>query len=144
MSSATRLIELSAAARKRFLNRSTVLQSVLDRLRLLRSALVAFTLTAAVAQVGYALPVALQPCSVPGVKRSARCGAIEVPENPDRPGSRKLEIHFAVIPASNGHALPDPIVPLLGGPGEAATEAGQFLDRLAPMLADRDLLRSEE
>ncbi|HZU41408.1 MAG TPA: hypothetical protein VE994_01950, partial [Terriglobales bacterium] len=45
-----------------------------------------------------------------------------------------------MIPASNGHALPDPIVPLLGGPGEAATEAGQFLDRLAPMLADRDLL----
>src|SRR5579884_476655 len=140
MSSATPLIELSVSARKRPLNGPTALQSVIRRLRFLRSALVAFTLTAAVAQVGYALPVALQPCSVPGVKRSARCGTIEVPENPDRPGSRKLKIHFAVIPARNGHALPDPIVPLLGGPGEAATEAGQFLDRLTPMLDDRDLL----
>jgi pimeloyl-ACP methyl ester carboxylesterase len=46
-----------------------------------------------------------------------------------------------VIPAANGHALPDPIVPLLGGPGESAIEAGQyFLERLAPMLNDRDLL----
>src|SRR5579862_1403407 len=140
MSSATPLIELSVSARKRPLNGPTALQSVIRRLRFLRSALVAFTLTAAVAQVGYALPISLQSCSVPGVQRSARCGAIEVPENPNRPGSRKLEIHFAVIPATKGHALPDPIVPLLGGPGEAATEAGQFLDRLAPMLDHRDLL----
>jgi pimeloyl-ACP methyl ester carboxylesterase len=78
---------------------------------------------------------------VPGVKRIVRCGAIEVLENPDRLGSSKLEIHFAVIPAANGHALPDPIVPLLGGPGEAAIETGQiFVERLGPMLDDRDLL----
>lgn len=83
----------------------------------------------------------LQPCSVPEVKRSARCGAIEVPENPDRPAFRKIEIHFAVIPAANGHPRPDPVVPLLGGPGEAATDAGgMFVERLAPMLNDRDLL----
>src|SRR5579872_612028 len=140
MTSATRLIGFSAAARKRPLNRSADLQSVIGRLRFLCSVLVACTLTAAATQVGYAVPVALQPCSVPGVKGSARCGAIEVPENPDRPGSRKLQIHFAVIPARNGHPLADPIVPLLGGPGEAATEAGHFLDRLAPMLDHRDLL----
>src|SRR5262249_38009129 len=113
---------------------------VMNRLRLRRSALFAFVVMVAAAQVGYALPVALQSCSLPGVKRSGRCGAIQVLENPDRAGSRKLEIHFAVIPATNGHSRPDPIVPLLGGPGEAATEAGQFLERLAPMLDDRDLL----
>jgi pimeloyl-ACP methyl ester carboxylesterase len=97
------------------------------------------------AQVGQVLPVALQPCSVPGVERSAQCGAIEVLENPERPGARKLEIHFAVIPATNGHARPDPIVPLMGGPGEAAIEAGQMLvERLAPMLGDRDLLLVDE
>lgn len=66
-------------------------------------------------------------------------------ENPERPGSRKLEIHFVVIPAASGHALPDPIVPLLGGPGESAIEAGQFfVERLAPMLNDRDLLLVDE
>ena len=106
------------------------------------SILLPLVLTAVAAgQIGYALPVALQLCSVPGIERSARCGAIEVLENPDRPGSRKLEIHFVVIPAVNGHARPDPIVPLLGGPGEAAIETGEiFVDRLAPMLNDRDLL----
>ena len=95
----------------------------------------------AAAQTGRAAPVALQPCSVTGVERSARCGAIEVPENPDRPASRKLEVHFVVIPAANGHPRPDPIIPLLGGPGEAATDAATvFVERLAPMLNDRDLL----
>jgi pimeloyl-ACP methyl ester carboxylesterase len=46
-----------------------------------------------------------------------------------------------VIPAANGHPRPDPIVPLLGGPGEAASDAAKiFVERLAPMLNDRDLL----
>jgi pimeloyl-ACP methyl ester carboxylesterase len=114
----------------------------MHRLRPLLSILAPFVLIAVAAgQTRYAPPVALQSCAVPGVERSARCGAIEVLENPDRPGSRKLEIHFAVIPAVKGHARPDPIVPLLGGPGEAAIETGwMFVERLAPMLNDRDLL----
>ena len=122
------------------------LPPVMNHLRFLRSALPAFVLTVVVVgQIKHAVPVALQSCSLPGVKRSARCGAIEVLENPDQPGSRKLEIHFAVIPAANGHARPDPIVPLLGGPGESAIEVAQWaVDRLAPMLNDRDLLLVDE
>jgi pimeloyl-ACP methyl ester carboxylesterase len=109
-----------------------------DRLRLFPAILFLFL---SVAHTGYAAPVALQPCSIHGIKRSARCGAIEVPENPDQRGSRKLEIHFMVIPAASGHPRPDPIVPLLGGPGEAAIDAAEmYVDRLAPMLNDRDLL----
>ena len=96
-------------------------------------------------QVVYAQSSSLQSCSVPGVERSARCGAVEVLENPDRPGSRKLEIHFAVIPAAKGHAYSDPIVPLLGGPGESAIDAAKWaVDRLEPMLNDRDLLLVDE
>ena len=142
MSSGRRLGESSVASRKRPLNGSMGLPPVMGRLRFLVSVFSPFLLTAvAAAQIGHAMPVALQSCSVPGVGRSARCGAIEVLENPDRPGSRNLEIHFVVIPAVKGHARPDPIVPLLGGPGEAAIETGQmFLERLAPMLNDRDLL----
>jgi pimeloyl-ACP methyl ester carboxylesterase len=142
VSFARRVDEPSVASLKLPLYGSTplpALRALINRLRFLRSTLFVFVLTACTMQVGYALPVA-QSCSVPGVQRSARCGTIEVLENPDRPGSRKLEVHFAVIPAAKGHARPDPIVPLLGGPGEAATEAGQFLERLAPMLDDRDLL----
>jgi hypothetical protein len=116
--------------------------SIMDRLRFLRSALFAFVLTPpAAGQTGHVLPLAPQSCSVPGVMRSARCGAIEVLENPDRPGSRKLEIHFAVISAAKGHPRPDPIVPLLGGPGESAIDAAEWsVRRLEPMLNDRDLL----
>ena len=118
----------------------------MDRLLFPRLTLSAFVLMAVASiQIAHAAPIAIESCSVPGVKRSARCGAIEVFENPDQPGSRKLEIHFAVIPAANGHARPDPIVPLLGGPGESAIEAAEWsMRRLAPMLDDRDLLLVDE
>ena len=118
------------------------LPPVVGRLRFLLLIVVRFVFTAVAAgQMGYAHSVALQSCSVPGVRRSARCGAIEVLENPDRPGGRKLAIHFAVIPAANGHPRSDPIVPLLGGPGESAIEAAEWaVHRLEPMLNDRDLL----
>ncbi len=114
----------------------------MHRLQFLRLMLLAFVLTTVAAgQIGHAPGVALQSCSVPGVKGSAQCGAIEVLENPALPGSRKIEIHFAVIPAAKGHARPDPIVPLLGGPGESAIDAAEWsVHRLEPMLNDRDLL----
>jgi hypothetical protein len=102
------------------------LPPVIKHLRFLRLAFYAYLLMADdPAQIGHAVSVAPQSCSLPGIDRSARCGDIEVLENPDRPGSRKLEIHFVVIPAANGHARPDPIVPLTGGPGEAAIEEGR-------------------
>ena len=110
-------------------------------MRSLPSVLFLFALTAAATHVGYALPVAVQTCSVPGIPKSARCGTIEALENPDQPESRKLKIHFVVIPAANGHPRPDPIVPLLGGPGESAIDAAEWsVHRLEPMLKDRDLL----
>src|SRR6516164_8661903 len=102
VSFARRVDEPSVASLKLPLYGSTPLpelRALINRLRFLRSTLFVFVLTACTMQVGYALPVA-QSCSVPGVQRSARCGTIEVLENPDRPGSRKLEVHFAVIPAA--------------------------------------------
>ncbi len=115
---------------------------LVDHLRFPCSVLFALLLTTfATGQIEHALPSALQSCSVPGVKRSTRCGRTKVLENPVLPGSRKLEIHFAVIPAAKGHARPDPIVPLLGGPGESAIDAAEWsVHRLEPMLNDRDLL----
>jgi pimeloyl-ACP methyl ester carboxylesterase len=62
-------------------------------------------------------------------------------ENPERPDSRRLVTHFAVIPASSGKALPDPIVLLMGGPGEKAIEsASLYVGKLASLLSDRDFL----
>jgi pimeloyl-ACP methyl ester carboxylesterase len=83
----------------------------------------------------------LSPCTLPGLTEIARCGALELPENPDRPTGRHLSIHVAIIPATNGPSLPDPIVPLMGGPGEDAIGAASvYAAQFAPLRANRDLL----
>lgn len=86
-------------------------------------------------------PLALSSCNLPGVTEPARCGVLEMPENPDRPDGRRLPINVAVVPALVGPALPDPIVVLMGGPGEdAISAAAEFATRFAPLRGDRDLL----
>jgi len=85
--------------------------------------------------------VTMSPCQLPGVSQAARCGGLTVLENPERPDSRRLAIRFAVIPASSGKALPDPIVLLMGGPGEKAIEsASLYVEKLGSLLSDRDFL----
>jgi len=86
-------------------------------------------------------PLELGACALPEIAAPARCGILDVPEDPDRPDGRKLSIHVAVLPAISSKALPDPITVLMGGPGEdaigaAADYAGQF----AALREDRDLL----
>jgi pimeloyl-ACP methyl ester carboxylesterase len=75
------------------------------------------------------------------VAQVARCGVFNVPENPSLPTGRQLSIHVAVIPATSGQALPDPIVPLMGGPGEDAISAAAiYAEQFASLRANRDLL----
>ncbi|MGH9323624.1 MAG: alpha/beta fold hydrolase [Vicinamibacteria bacterium] len=84
--------------------------------------------------------LALAPCSLPGLARPARCGALEVAEDPSKP-TRRISIALAVVPAAVAPALPDPIAVLMGGPGEEAIAAAAiFADQFAPLLRDRDLL----
>lgn len=140
--SAGQVLKNSAPATKLPLNGWVEFSPVAGRLRF-PLAILSLILLAAVAdaQTRHRGQDALPSCSVPGVERIARCGVIEVLENPDRPESRSLEIHFVVIPAVNGHPRPDPIVPLLGGPGESAIDAAEtFARQFASMLNDRDLL----
>jgi pimeloyl-ACP methyl ester carboxylesterase len=86
----------------------------------------------------------LSSCTLPDVARMARCGVIEVPENWDSPG-RRLPIHFVIIPASTSPALPDPIVVLMGGPGEdAISAAGVFANQFAALLDRRDLVMIDQ
>ncbi|WP_187775672.1 alpha/beta hydrolase [Luteimonas suaedae] len=85
--------------------------------------------------------IVLSPCTLPDVAQAARCGVLVVPENPDRPDGRQLSIGVAVVPASGGQALSDPIVPLMGGPGEdAISAAALYADQFASLHRDRDLL----
>jgi pimeloyl-ACP methyl ester carboxylesterase len=81
------------------------------------------------------------PCELPGVARAARCGVLDVLENPNQPGGRRLPVHVAVVSAANGKALSDPIVVLMGGPGEDAISAAAIYTAwFEPLLRDRDLL----
>lgn len=85
--------------------------------------------------------IELSSCNIPDVERAARCGALDVPEDPHKPDGRHLKINIVIIPASSGYALPDPIVPLMGGPGEDAISAAAiFVKQFAALLKDRDLL----
>lgn len=83
----------------------------------------------------------LTACTLPNIGETARCGVLEVPEDPDRPAGRQLPIHVAVLPATSGSALPDPIAVLMGGPGEDAIgAAADYADQFAALRQDRDLL----
>jgi pimeloyl-ACP methyl ester carboxylesterase len=83
----------------------------------------------------------LKPCQLPELSRPAKCGVFELPENPSRPHDRQLAINVAVVPAASGKALADPIVTLLGGPGEdAISAAAYYAAQFGPLLHERDLL----
>ncbi len=83
----------------------------------------------------------LTDCRLPDLDEAVRCGAIQVPENPDNPDGRKITIAFAVLPATRGAALPDPIVPLYGGPGEQVIgEAGYIAGQFAALRGQRDIV----
>jgi len=85
--------------------------------------------------------IVLASCRFADLTRAARCGALSVPENPDKPGGRRLSISVAVIPAAKAPAHADPIVLLQGGPGEdSISSVGFYAERFAPLLEDRDLL----
>ena len=90
-------------------------------------------------------PAAASPtlvdCTLPGYSGSARCGELQVPENPDRPQGRQIAIGIAVLPATGGAALLDPIVPLFGGPGEEViAHAGHLAGQYAALREKRDIL----
>lgn len=53
---------------------------------------------------------------------SARCGSLEVAENPADPDGRKISLNIAVAPATGKSAEPDPVFFFAGGPGQAASE----------------------
>jgi pimeloyl-ACP methyl ester carboxylesterase len=72
---------------------------------------------------------------------AAECGTLSVAENPRAPDARRIELHFARVPAISRRKLPDPLIVLAGGPGAAATAfyasvAGAF----ARIHRDRDII----
>ncbi len=53
---------------------------------------------------------------------SAKCGRLEVPENPDQADAEQIELAFAVLPARASRPQADAIAFLAGGPGQSARD----------------------
>jgi pimeloyl-ACP methyl ester carboxylesterase len=62
--------------------------------------------------------------SLPGttLTAEARCGSLEVAENPDDPAGRRISLKVAMAPATGKTSEPDPVFIFAGGPGQAASE----------------------
>jgi len=52
----------------------------------------------------------------------AECGTLSVPENPDQPNGRRIELFVARAPAISLKKSPDPLFLIAGGPGTSAAE----------------------
>ena len=84
--------------------------------------------------------IALVDCRLPKLPIAAECGSLEVPENRDKPGSRKISLFVAVLPANTLHPRADPLFILAGGPGQAASFLGPFAAALTGVRKDRDIV----
>ena len=83
----------------------------------------------------------LQPCRLAGIEREILCGSVTVPEDPDTPAGRAIDVHFAVVPAVARNAQPDPVFVLAGGPGQAASRViGQTMPVFTELNARRDIV----
>ncbi len=72
---------------------------------------------------------------------NARCGSLTVPENPDAPEGRHLDLNVAVVPAISRNPQPDPLFILVGGPGQAAVELYPALAQsFRRVREDRDIV----
>jgi pimeloyl-ACP methyl ester carboxylesterase len=71
-----------------------------------------------------------------------RCGSVTVPLDRQNPSAGAIAIGYAVVPHTDtSRPAAGTIVPNPGGPGEATiAEAGRYLQPLAPLRRDRDLL----
>lgn len=75
------------------------------------------------------------------VSYEARCGVLEVPENPDAPAGAKIRLRVAMVRSVNRRGATDPLFVLAGGPGQSATD---FYASAAPAFGrvqrERDLV----
>jgi pimeloyl-ACP methyl ester carboxylesterase len=53
---------------------------------------------------------------------AARCGVLQVAENPAAPSGRSIGLHVAVVPALNRRSRAAPLFLLAGGPGQSASD----------------------
>lgn len=83
--------------------------------------------------------IALEPCSVSRIARSALCGTYDVYEDRDAGRGRKIPLNIVVLPAEQPAPAAAPVFHLAGGPGGAATGSARRLAR-SWMRETRDIV----
>lgn len=101
------------------------------------------------AQTPAAPKLELEPCRISDMRGlvsvAARCGKFAVPEDPDDPTGKRIELAVAVVPAIATRAKPDPLFLLAGGPGQGAIEGFvPHLDAFAGIHRERDLVMVDQ
>jgi pimeloyl-ACP methyl ester carboxylesterase len=89
------------------------------------------------AQTAQQARLSLRPCTLPGVDGDVRCGTYHVPEDRRARTGRMIPLFVAVLPAREAPAAPDPLFVLSGGPGQAASNLADFVDRTLPDVRRR-------
>src|SRR5690606_32980546 len=90
--------------------------------------------------------IGFEPCTLDGgggrAVVEARCGTLEVAEDPAAPGGRRIDLNIAWLPATSaGGATGDPVFFLAGGPGQAATTLAWHVNAaLGQVRRQRDLI----
>jgi pimeloyl-ACP methyl ester carboxylesterase len=85
--------------------------------------------------------LAFTPCRLDGLGVEAHCSEYPVFENRLTRQGRTLKLRVAVIPALATSPRPDPLFILVGGPGQAATQAGaQLAEALRDVRRNRDVV----
>ena len=89
--------------------------------------------------------IVLAPCRLEHPARmlalSAECTRITVPENPDDPKGRTIDLFVARVPAISLNKKPDPLFLIAGGPGTSAVDL--YTSSAAPfdrVRRDRDII----
>ncbi|UJF22311.1 alpha/beta hydrolase [Shewanella sp. OMA3-2] len=86
-------------------------------------------------------PAKTSACYLDGMSEQLQCGKISVPENPQKPDGKHIDIHFAILPAIKDTHPSEALLAIAGGPGQSAIEHAAGFDKLlSKVRQQRDIL----
>lgn len=80
-------------------------------------------------------------CYVEGVSDRLNCGFVTVPENPNKPDGKQIQVHYVILPAVKNANHEEALLAIAGGPGQSAIDnAASFNTMLSKVRQQRDIL----